>query len=251
MPRLIILGTSNAVPDRTHENTHLVVVGKERTMLIDSGSNPTVRLQMGGLNPLSLTDLVATHFHPDHMSGIPSLLMNSWLTRRKEALTIYGLEETLWRLKKMMELYEWESWPNFFSVQFKRLPEEERYPVIDCPDFRVYSSPVCHMIPAIGLRIESPASGKVIAYSCDTEPCAQVIKLAAGADILIHEASGKGLGHSSAAQAGEIAQKAGVKALYLIHYPTGDFDPTPLEAEAGETFSGPVGLAHDLMEFEF
>ena len=118
MPRLIILGTSNAVPDRTHENTHLVVVGKERTMLIDSGSNPTVRLQMGGLNPLSQTDLVATHFHPDHMSGIPSLLMNSWLTRRKEALTIYGLEETLWRLKKMMELYEWESWPNFFSVQF-------------------------------------------------------------------------------------------------------------------------------------
>jgi len=251
MPKLIILGSSNAVPDLTHENTHMVVVGEERTLLIDSGSNPTVRLQRVGVNPNGLTDLLVTHFHPDHVSGVPTLLMNSWLTGRKDPLTIYGLEETLWRLRKMMELYEWGSWPNFFQVDFKSLAVEERQLAIDCPDFRVYSSPVCHMIPAVGLRIESPASGKVIAYSCDTEPCEPVIRLAAGADILIHEASGKGLGHSSAAQAGEIAQKAGAKALYLIHYPTGDFDPTPLEAEASETFDGPVALAHDLMEFEF
>ncbi len=251
MPKLIILGTSNAVPDQTHENTHMVVVGEKRTLLIDTGSNPTVRLQMGGLNPLDLTDLLVTHFHPDHVSGVPTLLMNSWLSGRREPLMTYGLEETLLRIKKMMELYEWESWPNFFPVHFKNLVVEERLLAIDCSDFRVYSSPVCHMIPAIGLRIESPISGGVIAYSCDTEPCEQVIRLAAGADILIHEASGKGLGHSSAAQAGEIAQKAGVKALYLIHYPTGDFDPTPLAAAAQKTFGGPVGLARDLMELQF
>ena len=46
-----------------------------------------------------------------------------------------------------------------------------------------------------------------MAYSCDTEPCDEVIRLSEGVDVLIHEATGESLGHSSARQAGEIAKK--------------------------------------------
>jgi ribonuclease Z len=90
-----------------------------------------------------------------------------------------------------------------------------------------------------------------MAYSCDTEPCAQVIRLAEGADTLIHEAAGATRGHSSAAQAGEIASQAEVRKLYLIHYPTGKFANGNLVEEARLRYQGDVNLATDFMELDF
>jgi ribonuclease Z len=109
---------------------------------------------------------------------------------------------------------------------------------------------VQHFIPTMGLRIDFPKNKTRLAYSCDTEPCAQVIRLAEGADILIHEASGLTPGHSSAAQAGEIATLAEVGRLYLIHYPTGAFAGGDLVADASTTYKGEVRLAEDLAYIE-
>jgi ribonuclease BN (tRNA processing enzyme) len=122
--------------------------------------------------------------------------------------------------------------------------------VLECPDFKVQSSPVHHMIPTIGIRVECRNGNKVLAYSCDTEPCEQTVRLASGADILIHEAGGASFGHSSAEQAGEIATKAEVGTLYLIHYPTGRFANGDLAAEARKTYQGEVLLAQDFMTIE-
>jgi ribonuclease Z len=110
---------------------------------------------------------------------------------------------------------------------------------------------VRHLIPTIGLRFEFLQSGKTFAYSCDTEPCPQVVTLASGADVLIHEAAGASNGHSSASQAGGIAREAEVGTLYLIHYRTGSYDPRPLVEEAGQIFQGKVALAEDFMTIEF
>jgi ribonuclease Z len=251
MPKLIILGSSNAIPDLEHENTHMAFVGQERRILVDCVNNPIVRLKQAGIDIHELTDLLLTHFHPDHVSGVPSLLMNSWLLGRKAPLNIYGLDYTLERIQKLMHFYDWETWPNFFPVNFVSLPEEEMTPVLESREMRFFASPVEHLVPTIGLRVEFPQSGKVLAYSCDTEPCPQVVRLASGADVLIHEATGDTLGHSSAAQAGEIARQAEVGKLLLIHYQTGDFDPRQLMKQARQTFAGEVGLAEDFMQLEF
>jgi ribonuclease Z len=251
MAKLIILGTSNAIPDENHENTHMAVVGQQYSLLIDCVNNPVVRLPKAGVDFNKLTDMVLTHFHPDHVSGVPLLLMNMWLLGRKSPLNIYGLHHTLNRIEDLMGFYDWESWPNFFPVVFHRLPQEEMIPVLSNPEFRVFASPVRHLIPTIGLRIEFPPSGKALAYSCDTEPCPQVIQLAAGADVLIHEAAGNSNGHSSASQAGGIAREAEVGSLYLIHYRTGSFDPCPLVHEAQAIFGGKVALAEDFMTIDF
>lgn len=250
MPKLIILGTSNAIPDESHENTHMVLVGNARTILIDCVNNQLLRLKKAGVDYSSLTDLILTHFHPDHVSGVPQLLMNMWLMGHQQPLSIYGLEYTLDRLKELMGFYGWSDWPGFFPVTFYPLPTEEMVPVLECEEMSVHASPVQHMIPAIGLRFVFKQTNKVLAYSCDTEPCDQVIRLAEGADVLIHEASGDILGHSSAAQAGEIANKAQVGALYLIHYPTGPFSEGDPVHEAGGRFKGPVTLTEDLMALE-
>ena len=123
--------------------------------------------------------------------------------------------------------------------------------VLDCPDFRVFSSPVRHLLPTVGLRFEFNHNGKVMAYSCDTEPCAQVVRLAEGADVLIHEAAGAARGHSSAEQAGEIATRAEAGALYLIHYPTGKYATGDLVREAAGTYQGPIKVAEDFMVLDF
>jgi ribonuclease BN (tRNA processing enzyme) len=58
-------------------------------------------------------------------------------------------------------------------------------------------------------------------------------------------------GHSSAAQAGEIAQEAGASELYLIHYKVWKNNPSPLTAQASLSFGKPVRLCEDFMRFEF
>ena len=251
MPKVIILGSSNAVPTLKAENTHMVVIGENRTVLVDCVSNPMVRLEQAGVDFRDLTDIIVTHFHPDHASGLPLLLMDMWLLGRKEPINIYGLPHAIDRVETMMGLYNWSEWPNFFPVVFSRLPDSELTTVLDCSDFLIKSSPVHHMIPAIGLRFEFKNSNKILAYSCDTEPCDEVVRLSKGANVLIHEATGESFGHSSARQAGEAATKAGVGRLYLIHYLTGKFAKGNLIAEAGETFSGEVKLAKDFMVLDF
>ena len=250
MPKVIVLGSSNAVPSKDHENTHLVILGDERKILVDCVSNPVVRLEQAGVDFNELTDIIITHFHPDHVSGVPLLLMDMWLMGRTRPINIYGLHYTLDRLEQLMGFYGWAEWPNFFSVGFYRLPQVELAHVLDCADFNVRSSPVHHMIPTIGIRVECKKNGKVLAYSCDTEPCEQTVRLADGADILIHEAGGDSFGHSSAEQAGEIATKAEVGQLYLIHYPTGRFANGDIAAEARRTFQGDVVVARDFMKID-
>lgn len=248
MAKIIILGSSNAVAMEGHDNTHMVIVGNSQAVMVDCVSSPLIRLKRAGVDFRKVTDLILTHFHPDHVSGAPLFLMDMWLLGRKAPLTIHGLDYTLDRLDTLMGLYGWKAWPNFFPVTLNRVPAHELAPIGEFDGYRVLSSPVHHLIPTIGLRIESDGAGKIVAYSCDTEPCDEVVRLADGAEILIHEAAGEGKGHSSARQAGVIAARAEVRKLLLIHYPTWDSPVNELVIEAQSGFQGEVALAEDFME---
>ncbi len=218
MARIIILGAGHAVPDFEHENSHLLIEQGAHCVLVDCASNPVIQLKKAGVELEQISDFILTHFHPDHVSGAPLLLMSMWLLGRKKTLRLYGLKTTMQRLRTMLDLYDWQSWPNFFPVEFIDIADQEMAPVIEAADLKIYASPVQHLIPTIGLRVEFLPEGKTLAYSCDTEPCAQVVRLAKGADILLHEATGASKGHSSALQAVDISSQAGAKQLYLIHY---------------------------------
>jgi len=250
MARLIVLGSAAAVSDEQHDNTHLLLEGENSLVLIDCGSNPMTKLKRFGVQEESLTDMILTHFHPDHVYGVPILLMHMWLLGRRKPLRIYGLHHCLERTEDMMVAFSWNSWPDFFPVAFHRLSERPNVHVLDNADFRITAWPVKHYIPTIGLRIEVKSSGKVIGYSCDTEPIPNVVEIGRDADILLHEAAGEGWGHSSAAQAGEIATEAGARKLVLIHYQVWDTDTSSLVPEAQATFNGPVELAEDYSVYE-
>jgi len=251
MTKLIILGSSNAISSKDSENTHMALVGENRKVMVDCVNNPIHRLEQAGVDFMDLTDLILTHFHPDHVSGVPLLLMDMWLRGRTAPINIYGLHYTLDRMEQLMTMYSWESWPHFFPVAFHRIPASENTLLLDCDEFKISSSPVHHMIPTLGLRFEFKASKKTLAYSCDTEPCEEVVRLAEGADVLIHESSGASFGHSSAEQAGQIATRAEVGKLYLIHYPTGEYATDNLISKASQHFQGKVALATDFMTLDF
>jgi ribonuclease Z len=248
MAKLIVLGCSNAIPTLGNENTHFVLTGGLRTILVDCASNPVVRLEQAGVPLHQVTDIILTHFHPDHVGGIPLLLMDMWLLGRQAPLDIHGLEHTLERVEKVMDLYGWKDWPNFYEVCFRPIPRADMSLFLEDADLRVYASPVKHFLPNIGLRFEAKDGGRSLAYSCDTEPCSQVFRLADGVDILLHEAAGDFTGHSSAGQAADVARVARVGALILIHYPTGRLSSGDLVAEARRKYQGPISLAVDLME---
>lgn len=247
MARLIILGSAAAVSDAEHDNTHLVLQGQYSAVLIDCGSNPMVKLRRFGIHHSQLTDMVLTHFHPDHVYGFPMLLMHMWLLGRRKPLRVHGLDHCLLRTEDLMSAFSWDDWPQFFPVAFHRVLPHEAELVLENQDFKIMSWLVRHYsIPTIGLRIENKASGKIIAYSCDTAPIPNIERLAKDADMLIHEATGADPeGHSSAAEAGQMAANAGCKRLVLVHYEVWERDPTYLIDEARQTFDGPIELAAD------
>lgn len=245
MKKITILGVSNAVPDKDHQNTHLVIEADSKVILIDCPGNPFVRLDQVNIAPNSIEDLVITHFHPDHVSGLPLLLIDMWLTGRDVPLTIHGLPEVLGKCKKMMALYNWEEWQEFYPVSFREINGEGISTLIENEDIRLQAVSVCHLIPSIGIK--STFREGSICYSGDTAPCDAVIELARDCDILIHEATGDQEGHSTPAEAGKIAQAAAVQNLFLIHYPAGN-DHQVMIDQAKEHFSGDVFIAEDLME---
>ncbi|WP_119071924.1 MBL fold metallo-hydrolase [Aggregatilinea lenta] len=252
MARLIVLGSAAAVSDAAHDNTHFVLQGDHGSVvLVDCGSNPLVRLKQCDLLHDDLTDVILTHFHPDHVGSLPLMLMQLWLLGRKNPLHIYGLPHCIRGVENMMAGFEWESWPEFFLVAFHRVPERDGVLLLDNDDFRIISWPTRHFLPTIGFRVEVKTSGKTIGYSCDTEPVPAITALAQDVDLLLHEASGEGAGHSSAAQAGQVASEANAKRLELIHYTVSDhLDTAALAAEARTTFAGPIGVAQDFAVYE-
>lgn len=252
MAKLVFLGTASALAYQGHENSFFVIEGENSAVLIDCAARSLQRLQEAGVQIENLNDLILTHFHPDHVSGLPNLLMGMWLMGREREFNIHGNSHSISRAQKMMELFEWDTWVGMYPTNFHIVPTKELAPVVETQDFRILSSPVEHMIPTLGIRAEYRGGEFILAYSSDTNPIEETVQLAAGADILIHEAAGAADGHSTAEEAGDVAARAGVKALYLIHYSLrGETTAETLLADAKKTFPGKVVLAEDLLAVEF
>jgi ribonuclease Z len=248
MNRLTILGSGFAVANQEQENSYLLFQGTKRVVLIDCGNNPVGKMQRIGVSINEVTDLILTHAHADHMGTLPLLLMDMWLKKRTTELNIYGLCYTLDKAKALLSLFDWEKWANMFTVNFVEVSDERIQKVID-EDVRVFTGPVLHLIPTVGVRIEVPETGKTFVYSCDGEPCANLDKLAAGTTTLLQETAGPGKGHTCAMDAGKNAARAGASELIFIHYPA-DADESTMAQEAGRYFGGNVKAGKDLMFFE-
>jgi len=99
--------------------------------------------------------------------------------------------------------------------------------------------------------------GRKIVISGDTKPCDQMVTFSEDADVLVHEATfdsrlrdiAKDYGHTTAAQAAEIAKEARVEKLFLVHVSPRYLDYHVLEDEARSVFPHSY-VARDFQEVE-
>lgn len=254
MARTIILGSSAALSDADHDYTHFLLSGEggRAPILVDCGSNPMPKFPIFNVGHEDVGDIILTHYHADHVAGLPNLLVEWWLLGRTAPLRLYGLDHCLSRVEAMIRDYGWDQMPSPFTIDYIRLPEQDDVRVLENDDFIIRAWQTKHFLPTIGLRVENKLTGRVLAYSCDTEPIPGIVALANGADILIHEAAGAGPGHSSARQAGETAAQAEAGILYLIHYPPPTYNNLDtLIPDAQSAYDGMVVVCEDYDVIEF
>ncbi len=96
---LTFLGTSQAVPTEDRNHTSILLEYENESILIDCGEGTQRQFRKAHLNPCKLTKILVSHWHGDHILGIPGLLQTLALNNYNNTLDIYGPRGT----KKFME----------------------------------------------------------------------------------------------------------------------------------------------------
>jgi len=253
VPYVVPLGVAAALTDAGYANSYMAVVGRDDYWLVDCADSPIGRLQRAGLDPLAVRGIIITHFHPDHVYGLPAYLLGLFMLAkgkpRSEPLSIYARPEVLPLVCGMIALFGTQSWVSTLFLAYHEIVPEIGALVAEDGDFTITAAPTQHSIPSIALRFALRGTSRTFVYSSDTFPCSEVEQLARGATLLFHEATDSDRHHTRPGAAGALAARAGVGRLVLIHYYTQPDAMTHTLSEAMKTFGGPVELAEEFKPY--
>lgn len=237
---LTIIGCSGSFPGPDSAASCYLAEAEGFRMLIDLGNGALGALQrFAGLDQIDAVCL--SHLHADHcldMCGyqVARAYHPAGPLRR---IPVYGPDGTAERLDRATGSLNTSVTDAFDFVTL--VPG-----TLEIGPFQITAGHMNHPVETFGFRISH--AGRTVAYSADTGPSEQLVSLAAGADVLLCEASftaGPQLPadlHLTGAQAGEHAARAGVGELVLTHLvPWNSRDQA--RAEAAATYSGPLSLA--------
>lgn len=254
-PYVVPLGVAAALPVGDAANSYLAVVREGRYWLIDCADSPIPRLQRAGLDPLMVQGVIITHFHPDHVYGLPAFLLGLFLLRAYQdqlpapPLPIYARPEVISQVQGMVALFASQGWIDEMSILYHTVQPTVGAEVATDDDFRITAAPTCHSVPSLAVRFERRDTGAAFVYSSDTAPCPAIKTLARDAALLFHEATGEGVKHTTPADAGALAAEVGAERLILIHYHNDAETMQQLAPEAQGAFDGPVALAKELQPY--
>ncbi len=255
-----------------------MIVVNETAYVVDCGDGVARQLVLAGIPLPQLRHIFLTHQHSDHNADYGNLILLAWTSGLRTRVDSWGPPP----LERMTEQF---MAMNAYDIR-TRIEDEGRIPlrplvhvheldegglVFADENVRVSAALVDHppVVPAFGYRFDAPDRSIVI--SGDTRPSENLIELARKADVLVHDAlyptaidrlvanvpNAPTLKqsilshHTSAEDAGRVAQAAGVKTLVLSHLVPSE-DPQVTEQmwieAASKHFDGRVIVGKDLLE---
>ena len=228
---ITFLGTSSAVHSNTRSHPSIVLKAFGETILFDCGEGTQRQLIYAKISPMKISKIFITHYHGDHILGIPGLLQSMSFRGRETKLTIYGPKG----LDNLRDAISSLGFPNFdfplewievdsgsiienkeyiikaqrvkhntltlaYSVEELKKPRFLRQKAIDLgvpvgPDFGKLHNGIAVEVNGEIIKPEQvlgpPRKGRKITYSGDTIPCEEMIEFAKESDLLIHESTYK------------------------------------------------------------
>jgi ribonuclease BN (tRNA processing enzyme) len=212
--RVTILGAGGGIPSRTRETSCVLVRHGDRALLLDAGTGARRLLSnVNLLERVARIDVALTHFHFDHVCGLPYL---PWLGKET---TIWAPGAWLYNMRSrdiLASLLRPPISPNDVSdVPVQELHEGAQM----IRGFKVLvGAQPHHWAPSVGLRVDDH-----LAYITDTPYEQSSSELARGVRHLLHEAWSTSTEPRSAdkdataADAARVAREAGAGDLTLIH----------------------------------
>lgn len=194
--RLILLGTGGGPrPRKSSSASAQVILVNDAAYVVDAGDGVTRQLTFAGVPLPSLRHVFITHHHSDHNADYGNLIWLAWTAGLRTRVDTWGPQP----LQQMTTLF-FEM--NAYDIN-TRIADEGRVPLVPLvhvheltqggpvmqdDNVTVTATLVNHppVVPAFGYRFDT--RDRSIVISGDTAPSDNLIKLAQGADVLVHDA---------------------------------------------------------------
>ncbi|MFN7974032.1 MAG: MBL fold metallo-hydrolase [Acidobacteriota bacterium] len=274
--RLILLGTAGGpTPKVTRAAPAQVLVVDGVSYLVDCGNGVARQLALASVPLTSLAHVFVTHHHTDHNADLLTVVLLAWASGLDRRVVLHGPPPIGAMVESLLAAHARDVAVRADDEGRPRLAVDVHE--IDAPGVvledgrvRVTAAIVEHgpMAPALAYRFD--AAGRSIALSGDTAPCDALVRLATGADVLVHEvmhvpsldrllAQDPGARrlrehlvrtHTPVDAVGAIAARAGVATLCLTHFVPGEGAITEEGwiDEARHGYGGRVIAGRDLLD---
>ncbi|MBW2976285.1 ribonuclease Z [Candidatus Woesearchaeota archaeon] len=102
---ILFLGTSSMVPTKERNQPSILISYGSEGILIDCGEGTQRQLKIGGVKLTKITKILISHWHGDHVLGLPGLIQSMSSAGYEKTLQIYGPAGTRRFMKKMFEAF--------------------------------------------------------------------------------------------------------------------------------------------------
>jgi ribonuclease Z len=245
--KLLLLGTGGYHPCERRQTACLML--PEAGIVLDAG---TGFFRVRDRLATRTLDIFITHAHLDHVVGLTYLLSTTW-QRPLERVTVHGAADKLVAIREHLLADE------LFPAPLKCAWQPLEGAGISLGKACISHFPLAHPGDSVGYRLDWP--DRSLAYVTDTTASADAdyVEKIRGVDVLIHECNFRDeqsewaiqTGHSFATAVGQVAAKAGVKKLVLVHFDSLDSADEPIEIAVVRRLFANAELGYDGMEIEF